>query len=269
MQSIYNHSLVRIICTAMAFALTQSARSAPRPNGAIQLKFALRQASVTVHEPIQGALSIHNELGRPIHVDLGKDCEENIEFAISPPQGGTSRGLRIARAGIGTTCEIEVLPGGNFSHEFELNRWYAFGQTGRYQVEPKIDASFFAQEGKLPVMGAAEILWIDILPRDPTRLGQVCQSLSQVALNAKDLTTRVHAARTLGLMQDIVAAPYLAQLAAKGAPFHDIAVDGLARIAEVEGLDVVITSLGPLGARIEPDVRENLRLLRLHVTQTD
>ncbi|MGH9449473.1 MAG: hypothetical protein ACRD11_02940 [Terriglobia bacterium] len=109
-------------------------------------------------------------------------------------------------------------------------------------------------------------LTLDVGPRNPKRLQEVCARLA-VAASSPETGLALGPAETLSYVLDLVAVPYLVTVADGGT--RSIAVDGLARIAQREGLDAVLRQIGPHDAALRAAVRQGLYNLQHNVRAVD
>jgi hypothetical protein len=233
------------------------------------MALALREANITLHEPVLARFSIRNALRKPIHFSIDNDSLEGFELAVVPPTGDAVRQpLIVPGFHVGGTTTLQ--PGQEYRKEIVLSRWYAFPNPGRYKIVAEMAPPIYTEGQKLIRSVASETLWLEVKPRDADRLKQACESLSQAVLHGPDTAAKWTAMLALAYVRDPVAIPYLREVAVvTEADYRSPAVKGLALIAEVEGLESVLSALGPDRQRLEPEVRQALKFLQLHISATD
>ncbi len=242
-------------CIPLAQAMAQ--------NG-VGVSFALERSNVTLNEPVRVRLTIENHLKEPISLDLGFKGKENLQFIVTEPGGSIVSPPRVREGGIGRSGVVSVEPDGISEEHILLNEWYQPPQPGPYRIRPKlVDTNLRTQSGiSLSNQTLSPPMALRIAPRDPGRLSEVCQGLVEGALTPSDYGQRAESALALSYMLDPVAIPYLGRVA-KDPQVGRLAVLGLARIANLEGMERVISGLDPRDPQLEASIRSALNAIRL------
>ncbi|MGH9358136.1 MAG: hypothetical protein ACRD1O_03045, partial [Terriglobia bacterium] len=110
-------------------------------------------------------------------------------------------------------------------------------------------------------------LRLHIGPRDPARLKEVCRSLAQTALTPS--SDWRDALLALSYVPDLVAVPFLERVALRSESLRAAAVEGLARIANIQGMNKVISSLEGKHPRLVSEIRTELDMIRRGVRIAD
>jgi hypothetical protein len=169
----------------------------------------------------------------------------------------------LEEGGFGATGHITIKPGGTFKRNVLVNEWYQFSKAGSYSVQVKLkDLALETASGSLvsnEVLSPAVLLQVN--PADATTLSEVCESLLESAQTSRGYTKRAEDAVALSYILDPVAVPFLAKLA-KTPQLEMVGVLGLARIADREGIEQVISSLGPEDPELEKSIRNALQCIK-------
>lgn len=239
-----------------------------RGTSRVSVSFVLPSEGVTLHEPVLLQFSIRNGLAEPIMFDLGKNRNSRFIFTIINPHGAARRVGPLSEIGFGAIGKITLAAGDTFRERLLFDLWFQFPEPGRYSLKPKLTLSVRSAAGtSIPVTNGSALL-IEVKPRDPKRLEAVCDRLASAAVSP-DAGRALEAVAALSYVVDPVAVPFLAKAARRDDPIRNTAVEGLARVANAYGLDVVLSALGPERVALEPDVKAALEGIRRGVTVTD
>jgi hypothetical protein len=232
-----------------------------RSEGAVTVSFSLAQSAVTLHEPVFVDFAVENGLPEGIRLDLGLDRKGKFEFTVVRPDGSRFRLPALERGSWAAPPEVRVPAGGSYKQTLLLNEWYQFARPGEYGIEARLAGSIQTQSGHAVQAIAAQQLTLRIEPRSPERLAAVCQRLADTAVHESDVQTAVDAAFGLAYVEDLAAVPYLGKVAeeAPQPPVRQIAVEGLARIANADGIEQVVSRLNPRDADLDSAVKAALR----------
>jgi hypothetical protein len=249
-----------VVVGAWLWGLAVSA--APTEN-AVPVSFALQESSVTVHEPVFVELRIENSLAEQVTFELGFQEKANYHFILTEPGGSTVSPPGLQEGGMGATGHMALKAGSTFERRVLVNEWYQFSKPGRYGIQLQVTAlairtasgTLIANEASSPPM----LLQVD--PADPTRLSEVCQNLLESVRTSRGYAKRAEDAVALSYILDPVAVPYLAKLA-KTPQLEDVGVLGLARIANAEGIEEVLSNLGTDDPELERSIRNALECLK-------
>jgi hypothetical protein len=228
-----------------------------------------------LHEPVYATLTIHNSLNEEIRFDLGQNSKSSLGLSIvlptgveiaapAPPQTGPG-------GGIFTVSRPILAPGEKYEQQLLLNEWHEFAAPGQYRLKLWSTARYVrhekgmesrATEGGDPFFTAEEI-GIEILPEDAGRLQSVCTDLMIRAISSPSVQMRVDAAVALSYVNDSVAIPFLRQILLEPAGAADsvrrYAVDGLARIRNVDAIEILLAALPTADSELKVDIGRQLR----------
>lgn len=265
--------IVSAIATALLSIVDKptAADSSHVRNSSVIAAFYLRSDTVTLHEPIYVQLSIRNDLANPVQLDLGRDRAANVVFRIANPRQHESHLAELSRGGFGGSGKVQLDPGTTFQETIILNEWHQFGVPGTYRIEPEIvSRSLFPGRMPLGIVTQPTTMILGINPRDPERLKSICEELASKTLAAQDMTKQEQYVRPLSYIEDLVAVPSLARVAAQALPStRERAISGLARIAASVGSEKVMDALGPYRLTLEEPILEKVRQLKRGVVVAD
>jgi hypothetical protein len=157
------------------------------------------QNSITVHEPVILSLNFKNITGQTIELPggLAQDGERDYRVSISGPNGEISQVFDPndvqSLDGYGVD---RLAPGATRNQQIILNKWTSFDEPGHYRI-----AVFVPQSAEPAIVD------VDVSPRDPRRLEDVCRSIEAQANQEGNFFVE----EALGLMRDEVAVQHLAQ----------------------------------------------------------
>lgn len=222
----------------------------------VPFSFTLRKPGVTLHEPVSIDLKVENRLSEKITLDLGVRREANFQFSVTKPDGTEVSPPRLEEGGFGRSGNIWIEPGDTFRQHVLVNKWYQFLEAGTYRIRLRlVDIALKTESGVfLSNQVVSSPMVLQISPADPSRLSAVCESLVQSARTSRGYAKRAEDAVALSYIVDPVAIPHLANLA-KTPQLERIGILGLARIANVEGIEPVISKL----ERKDPELEEAIR----------
>lgn len=235
----------------------------------VVVSFALRQSAVSLHEPVLIEFSIHDGLTEAIQFDLGHNRRSNFQFTITKPGGRRVQVPRLSEGGLGLVGRLSLEPGGEYTQKLLLDEWYQFSEPGNYKVEAKLVDRIETLAGMRVRTRLSEQIPLNIQPRNPNRLNEVCRSLARSVIESPTFEARAEAASTLSYVRDLVAVPYLGRVAREGGPLAGTAIKGLARVANVEGLERVMRDLNPSDPKLESSIKLELRYIQLGLKVTD
>ncbi len=225
----------------------------------VPFRFSLDKPNVSLREPVFIKLEVENPLAEAISFDLGIHAKAHFRLSIAEPAGTRASPPALEEVGFGRSGNVTVGAGETFHEEILVNEWYQFPEPGTYQVQLKItDLALKTESGALlsnQVVSPPMILQVG--PRDPMRLAKLCERLTEQARTSRSYPIRGQSAHTLSYVVDPVAVPYLAKLG--GTPLlRRAAVLGLARIAHADGIESVISRLGPQDRGLEAEIKAEL-----------
>ena len=247
----------------LAGALALSGKASARPSGEkpVVVSFTMESPSVSLHEPVFVDFSVHNDLQQAVAFDLGPNRERNFDFSIVEPNRSTVAVPQLQRGGMSVPGKISLPAGETYRQKLLLNQWYQFGRSGDYKIEVTLATAMREDSGVSVDVPRSQEMLLHIGPRDANRLEVVCKRLAREA-TSPDAETALFAARALSYVQDLVAAPYLGRLTREGAfvaVTKQMALQGLARLADAEGLDSVVARLSPEDRKLAPVIKSDIR----------
>ena len=214
--------------------------------------------SVTLHEPVLVEFTLRNGLGESIETDLGFNHKQNFAFTVITPDRRRVSVPPIAAEGFGETGRVSVQAGGTYRQVLLFNERYSFDTPGSYEVEAKFTGSI-QTAGKKPVQApSASTIRVTILPRNPERLSEVCESLAERAVRGSTYVEARDAALALSYVNDPIAVPSLARVLREGKLVRTEAAEGLARIATPQAVEVLTASLNAGDSELQAIARSAL-----------
>lgn len=255
--------LIQAGLSLVVLILVETTNGKCQVQAGVSAAFTLRSSTVSLHEPVAINFSLSNHLGEEATLDLGYDREGNFHFAIVQPNGTSISPPPPPRhEGISLHNELTLLPGDTYTQQLILTRWFPFNRAGNYRIGVTLTAVSSKKSGAPAKLAFSKDLILKVGERDVKRLKGVCANLAKNAMSS-NAKTALDAARLLSYVQDIIAVPYLARLTRQG-PFvvvtRTIAFYGLTRIAQADGLENVISRLGPDDRDLIPQLKGAIRL---------
>lgn len=249
---------------AVLSGMSATGHTSATPAPEVSISFACRGPSVTLHEPVYIDLTIRNGLSQAVTFDLGSNQEGNFQLLVIEPDGTRIVPPRIKVGGFQRVGTISLAPAGTFQQALLVNQWYQPSGPGSYELQVKIaDFALKSESGAfLANQASSALLAVQVAPRNPERLADVCQRLEKSALNAYSFQERGDAALALSYIADDVAVPYLGRVALSSPLLKQTALFGLARIANLEGLQQVVKRLGGDGSQLGSTIRAFQPLVR-------
>jgi hypothetical protein len=207
----------------------------------IIFSFTLSVSDITLNEPVFVDFLVHNRLSEIISFDLGHNCKSNFEFTITEPKGSIIHAPKLSEEGLGRLGKISLKPNEKYTQRLVVNEWYQFIEPGDYKIEIKLANYIITQSGAIVEPEPPSPLSIHIYPRNPKQLSQICQNLSRMAIESSNVEEVTEASLSLSHVRDPIAVPYLERGLRKGRLSWQYAIPGLARIANAEAIEVLIS----------------------------
>jgi hypothetical protein len=246
------------LCAVGIVAISVSNGAVAAIQDTVATGYQLSAAEISLHEPVFIVFSIRNELNDNVDFDLGSNRTQNFVIAINEPNGAlVTRRRPEPREGMNRVGTLTLAPGETYRQRILVNEFYQFKTPGTYRISARMIGSITTRSGVSVKPPPGKEMTLAVGPTDPEKLGRVCQQLvdSGMSSNAEG---SMDAARALSYVGDLVAAPFLERLTEKG-PFlvvvRPIAVHGLARIANREGIDRVMSKLNHPSPDLESSIR--------------
>ncbi|MCJ8268024.1 MAG: hypothetical protein MJK04_01315 [Psychrosphaera sp.] len=227
--------------------------------------FKLREAKISLHEPVLVDFSITNHAREAVTIDLGSNSISAIEFDILQPRqtaftrfkisgidevnikgrNGTGFGRLEVSAAVG---EKRLGPGDSYNKTLILNKWLAFSGPGKYQIKPVLDAPIITRSGQFTATEPPNLL-LQVTPRDEKRLKQRAKALLK---NGSEITS---GAEMLSYMNDRAAFEPVNHLLkgkgkgeGKGKTLNrHYAIRTLERMANVEAVTILVKQFEQTG----------------------
>lgn len=242
-----SHFRAAWVCSLVVAALCGPLRpgvGAPQLLGDVTVSFRSQQETVSLHEPVIVELAVRNGLEEDVKLDLGLNREGNLRFRVIGPQGNPVEVSPPPLEGLNRTGKILIEPRQTYVGHILINRFYTFRTPGTYKLKANLATQVRTQSGTVvPLNNLSQgEMTLDIEPLDAHRLNEVCQRLAKQALSP-DAEVALEGALALSYVTDPTAVPYLEELTRRG-PFAPVlkstAMEGLARIAQADGVDAVM-----------------------------
>ena len=226
---------------AGAVVLTGGAAAQSEPWVAVS--FSPAQDEFTLGEPVIVKLTLQNGLSEGVVTDLGVSFRTNLRSRLVGPDGQVKTPPRTAGSIFGPLGKVSLAPQGQFSEQILLNRWYTFDGIGGYDVDLNSVAPITTESGvPLPYQVQGHVV-IEVVPRDPARLEQLCSALDREATEASTAAVALDAGEILSYVADPIAVPHLAHLAQASVVLGFQAIPGLERIGNEPAADALISIL--------------------------
>jgi len=228
------------------FILSGMSISSVQGQGRVGLDLSLDSPNVSLHEPVSGVFSLHNQLKDTIQVDLGPDSNAYFSFSITAPDGDIIEvpQLKFPPDGhVGAVGMFALKSGGIYRHSILLNEWYEFPTSGDYKVEIHLSAVARTKSGNPVAMGNGSPVVLHIGSRDENYLRKLCSEYAKSVVSSAPIEVRLDAAKELSFVRDPVAVPFLRQVLEQSPIEAGRVVKGLASIANAEAIDALIANL--------------------------
>jgi hypothetical protein len=209
----------------------------------IALSFAAANTRLTLNEPVVLYFTVKNSSGRQVKLDLGRDRKEAFLFTVKAPDGKSVRLPQRIREGIAERGTFYLDSGRTYTQKILLNEWFdEFIVPGKYELVARIANSVRGHEGVHLPPDEFQIS-LEIEPRDPRRLEQLCAALALEIRNSTSYQQAAEAASELSYIKDSIAVPYLEYAMLAGRMVETVAVAGLERIGGNEAVGALISGL--------------------------
>lgn len=239
---------VQILYLALAGVMTVSALAGDaeaQTSPGVYKTYTLVKTDLTVNEPVFVRFSVQNTLPVAVKVGVGANfygcC--SFEARIRRPDGRLQypRARPLEGELVGD-YEASPAPLATYGKLLLVNKWFTFEIPGRYilyvsNTDPP------ATEGATGwPRSKEESVVIDVGPRDPARLEQICADIEATWVQSpRDLRPAYDAAEALAYMDDPVAAPYIGRLFHAWESTAWMLVEGLTRMADGPAVDILIS----------------------------
>jgi hypothetical protein len=254
-----------ILCWVGALAVSLATGLVAGFGRSVPIEYQISPPGISLHEPAFIVFSVRNELAERVDLDLGFNRTQNFALAIIEPSGALVTPPRPGpHEGINRSGRVELAPGETYRQTILINEFYQFETPGTYRISVRMVGSISDRSGALRESPPSQELSLTVAPADHEKLRRVCQQLVDSATSS-NAAEALDAARALGYIEDLTAVPYLERLTKQGAFLVVIrprAIDGLARIANREGIEQVVSRLELPSPELESSIRAAQSALR-------
>ncbi|HEX9423599.1 MAG TPA: HEAT repeat domain-containing protein [Pyrinomonadaceae bacterium] len=205
--------------------------------------FSIDSAKVTLHEPVLINFVVKNTQSETIKFDLGADRKESFRVTLTLPDGTRTKPRQQVISGFARGGEVTIPPGQIFTQQVLINEWFEFPVPGVYIVKVEMITPILSQRGQVITGSASRTFSIQVLPRDPKALEEICKNLLDQVITSTSYAQAAERATILSFINDPVAVPYLERVSKGGRKLELKAVKGLARINSLEAIEALINLL--------------------------
>jgi hypothetical protein len=210
-------------------------------------------------------------------LDLGQDRTQNFVFDIRYPNGTTiaavSKPLRDGASILGT---ISLDAGEDYAQTLVLNEWFDFSAVGIYEIEVGLAKAIRNDRGLVVPTSVSRIV-LNVLPRNESRLSEVCEDLVRQIETSRSVEDYTAAAGALRHVSDPIAIPFLERALRSGKYVEQQIIGGLERIGGMAAAQALMSVLAAAGSGpIDPNTRSGTRailarqaLQRIELASTD
>jgi hypothetical protein len=200
----------------------------------IGLSVSPPKSSVSLNAPVFLDLTVLNRSAETVGADLGLNSKANLELTITEPGGGVIT-RRLSSEGFGASGEVSLAPKETFVERLLLNEWYDFPLTGTYRIKIALLDDSGTNDSASAGRPSTDFT-VQINPRDPAQLEDVCQELANKAISGATLEESMDAASALSYIRDPLAIDSLIRVLQHGSLVEHYAVDGLGRIGSPKAI---------------------------------
>jgi hypothetical protein len=193
--------------------------------------FNLVEAGLTTNEPVHVELKVENHLLDGIVIDLGLNRRGNFKLSLVRP-GGQAATPPSPIVEFGADGKVHVDADRSFTISLLLNRWFKFDVPGRYILDIAYVGPIETQSGSQVYHAMDGHVVIDVGPRNPERLREVCEELVRRSLGSPTYATAIGPAETMSYIRDPIAVPFLTRLLEQNSMLHRAVTEGLLRIGD-------------------------------------
>lgn len=226
--------------------------------------FCLTRDAVTVNEPVWIEFQVRNDLAEQIQFDLGFDRRQNFEFRLTETGGAFVLLRGPEPQGMGRRGKLSLGSGETYTQKILLTELYQFQTPGLYRVVARMTNPIRTQSGITIQPQPSQEMTLKVDTRDPQQLEKECRMLAD-SVDSENAEAALEAATALGYVRDLVAVAYLQRIASQGhfvAVVRPKAVQGLARIANAEGIENVVSKIRPPDPDLVSSVRTAMQTTR-------
>jgi len=185
---------------------------------------------------------VNNTSAETLEFDLGPDRKENFRLTLTRPDR-TTRANQLQINGPAREGKITIPPGQSYRQKLLVNEWFDISQQGTYTVSVEMITPIRSKKGQVITNGANGRFTIQVLSRDPNKLGEVCDALFNQMMTSDEYELVCESAVALSFIKDPVVVPYLERMLKTDKMVELVAIQGLARINDREAVEVLINAL--------------------------
>jgi hypothetical protein len=200
----------------------------------LKLALQIAESGFTLHAPVIADVVMENRGGgEATTIDLGKNSKGNLRFRFTLPDGSSIDAAPVLPPvdGIYVPGKLTLRSGETVHQRLLLNEWQQFDTPGVYRVTMHVEQA----ENSCETRALSASTEIEITPRDPKRLGEICDKLA-IAAKTPDVRTSVAAAEALSYTRDDVCLPALTKVLKESLHGRSWALTGLARLGSQEAV---------------------------------
>lgn len=227
----------------------------------VQVNFQLKDAVITLHEPVVLLFKVHNASAQEAVLDLGLDKTEFFHFSLRKPQGSTVQNEPRYMEGLHTLGKVVISAGGDYEQALMLNQWFQFDSTGQYSLTAQLNTRTDIS-GTGSVNAEPEYIPFEVKERTPERLQKICADLAEQVKLAPNAQAAQEPAFLLSYVADPIAIPYLKQLLDAHKLVENAAISGLERIGSEDSVNVLISALSSRYGDKSDLARESLKRIK-------
>lgn len=222
----------------------------------VTVSYALDTAQPTVNVPVFLKITIHNNLAEPIVVNMAVNDHGYGGFhaQITRPTGETAEAPQIMPDEVVSGTAVSVDPSETASTVVLVNKWFDFDLPGEYILEVEFARPIMTAGGTRISNPDAGRISIDVGPRDPVVLDQICANLEEQIASAS-VASSYELAEILAHVRDPAAVPFLARLLQANDKMAPVLAGGLERIADASAVDTLLRYVSD----VSEDRRESAR----------
>jgi hypothetical protein len=209
-------------------------------------------------------LLIENPLDEAVKIDLGPWSYGRLRATLTRPDKQISESRY--SSGFGPSGIVSLAPHSFYETPLLANRWFDFDEVGTYVLDIALPGPLRNESGAALSHSIKGRTIVNVGLRDPEQLQRICADLTERAtkepLHAEDRVSAdedaMRAADALSYIKDPVAVPFFVKLLRSEARWQDRAIQGLARIADRESIEVLISQLRNQSQDLREQSREAL-----------
>jgi hypothetical protein len=236
---------MRLLATVVALSCLAASAVEVRARGHasnVTIHYSMQDV-VSLHEPVVLMTTVANETAAAATVLMGRNFVGAMHLAVlSPDRRETTAepGEVIGIGGLFFQGELALAPAEAKAFRVVLNKWFEFEQIGTYELTVRSDARAVSGQGlAVPVEGASTRIRFTVIARDSERLASRAASLLKIITDSTNWNEVKEAAAELASIRDAVAVQPLGEALAAQRGVDGISIDGLARIANDEAIQIL------------------------------